>query len=99
MACKREQFWRQRVMEQQASELTVLVYYEQHHLREPSFYFWRRTLGERDRATAATRVPCFVPVEVPTVPASPVSHPAFAAVEDRHAEELRRPRRAGAGVP
>lgn len=77
MSSAREQLWRQRVEEQRASGLTIRGYCERHQLREPSFYFWRRTLAERVRAAAAPAGPAFVPVEVP----APPSLASVAAVE------------------
>jgi len=67
MASEREQLWRLRVVEQRASGLTVRAFCQRHALREPSFYFWRRTLAERDRANSRPAEPAFVAVETPAV--------------------------------
>lgn len=68
MASEREQLWRQRVEEQRISGLTVRAFCQRHQLREPSFYFWRRTLADRDRPAASPVEPAFVPVEVTPSP-------------------------------
>lgn len=68
---EREAFWRERVREQAESGLSVRRFCQTRGLSEASFYAWRRTLQERDRAAA----PAFVPVTmIPTVvPAAGVS--------------------------
>lgn len=68
MASERQQLWRQRVQEQRASGLTVRAFCLRHQLREPSFYFWRRTLAERDRADSRPAEPAFVAVEMSAAP-------------------------------
>ena len=63
----KEQFWRAHVTRWQASGLTVRVYCARHRLTEPSFYAWRRTLGQRpDDVPAAVTAPAvtFVPLRV-----------------------------------
>lgn len=64
MASEREQLWRRRIEDQRVSGLTIRDFCHRHELREPSFYFWRRTLADRDRAAAESVKPTFVPVEV-----------------------------------
>ena len=68
---KREQTWRRHIERQRSSGLTVRDYCLDHGLHESAFYFWRRTLADRDREAG----PAFVPVTVvgPTRPAvSPI---------------------------
>jgi transposase len=74
MASEREQLWRRRIDEQRTSGLTIRAFCHRHELREPSFYFWRRTLADRDRTAADSVKPAFVPVKValPSRPASAV---------------------------
>ena len=57
---ERETFWREQVRRQAASRLSVRRFCEEKGLSEPSFYAWRRTLGQR----AAIQVPEFVPVMI-----------------------------------
>ena len=62
---KREQSWRQHLDRQQASGQTARAYCERHGLAETAFYYWRRTIAERDRqARRSGPVPAFVPVTV-----------------------------------
>jgi hypothetical protein len=56
---QKEQQWRRRLKEWQASGLSVRAFCKLRHLSQPSFYAWRRELAERD----ALR-PAFVPVQV-----------------------------------
>lgn len=72
MASEREQLWRRRIEEQRASGLTIRAFCLRHKLREPSFYFWRRTLADRDRVAAESIKPAFVPVAV-TLPPQPAA--------------------------
>jgi transposase-like protein len=53
-----------------ASGLSVRQYCRRHDLAEPSFYYWRRELRQRDVPPAAPSPPAFVPVTV--VPAAAV---------------------------
>lgn len=55
----KERFWRGKVRQWRRSGLSVRVFCAEHHLSEPSFYGWRRTLAERDAAA----VP-FAPVRI-----------------------------------
>jgi len=69
----KEQFWRGIVQRWQRSGLTVRAFCDEQGLSEQSFYFWRRTLAERDRraVTHATEPgPAFVPVRVASPPAA-----------------------------
>jgi hypothetical protein len=59
-----EQTWRDRVMRWKASGLSVRDFCRAEGLSEPSFYSWRRTIAERDTATAAPDAPAFVPLHV-----------------------------------
>ena len=68
---RKEQQWRRWIQLWQHSGLTVRAFCARHHLAEPSFYAWRRTLAQRD-AQAIT----FVPVEVLPEPLSPESEAA-----------------------
>ena len=56
---RKEQFWRRMLRQWQRSGLSVRAFCDQQGLSQPSFYAWRRTLGERDARAIA-----FVPVEV-----------------------------------
>jgi hypothetical protein len=66
-----EQTWRDRVTRWKASGLSVRDFCRSEGLSEPSFYSWRRTIAERDAATA-TDVPVFVPFHVRPDPSPPV---------------------------
>jgi hypothetical protein len=68
---KRETTWRRHIRRQRASGLTVRDYCFEHHLTESAFYFWRRTIAERDHQQAAEKVPAFMPVTVIDQPARP----------------------------
>ena len=56
---RKEQFWRRTVASWRQSGLSVRGFCRRHHLSEPSFFAWRRTLAERDARGAN-----FVPVRV-----------------------------------
>lgn len=56
---RKEQHWRRTLELWQNSGLSVREFCDRHQLSPPSFYAWRRTLQQRDAATA-----CFVPVRV-----------------------------------
>jgi transposase-like protein len=58
----RERFWRAAVARQAKSGLTVRAFCRQEKLRETAFYFWRRTVAERDAKRHASPAPAFVPV-------------------------------------
>ncbi len=55
----KERFWRQLVREWRSSGQSVRDFCDQRQISEPSFYFWRRTITQRDGQKA-----CFVPVQV-----------------------------------
>jgi transposase len=55
----KERFWRTMVRRYQSSGLSVQAFCQEHGLSQPSFYWWRRTLRERDAAA----VP-FLPVQI-----------------------------------
>jgi len=57
-----ERDWRRHIKQQRASGVSVREYCFEHGLSEPSFYVWRRRIGERDQATAGS--PAFVPVVI-----------------------------------
>ena len=56
---QKEQQWRRRFGEWQASGLSVRAFCERRGLSAPSFYAWRRELARRD-----AQEPAFVPVRV-----------------------------------
>jgi transposase len=77
---EREQAWRRHFAGQRAGGLTIRDYCRRHGLKEPSFYSWRRIIGERDRQAAATAphppaAPAFLPVAVVDAPARPHDPP------------------------
>jgi transposase len=89
----KEQYWRDLIQRWHVSGQTVRVFCGEHHLSEPSFYSWRRTITLRDQpqqangasAQPASRdepadLPTFVPVRVvpSTVGTTP---PASAGLE------------------
>jgi transposase-like protein len=66
---EREQFWRRHIDQQRASRLSIRSYCHRHGLQDHSFYFWRRTIAERDlRGKPASdqplAAPAFLPVAV-----------------------------------
>jgi transposase-like protein len=71
----REQFWRRHFERQRISGSTIRAYCRTHGLHEAAFYFWRRTIAERNRMTSpvpkAAAAPTFVPVAVVDAPVSP----------------------------
>jgi hypothetical protein len=73
----KEQYWRDLIQRWHVSGQTVRVFCAEHHLSEPSFYSWRRTLTLRDQPQHASGasapltsrdepavLPTFVPVRV-----------------------------------
>jgi hypothetical protein len=60
----REQIWRERVQQQQASGQSVREFCVGAGLSLPSFYWWRRELRKRDARRGAEYRPRFVPVRV-----------------------------------
>jgi transposase-like protein len=74
---KLERTWRRRLKRQQASGLSIRDYCGAHNLHESAFYFWRREIAARDRASAAAKsataassptTPSFVPVTLLEAP-------------------------------
>lgn len=56
---RKEQHWRRWIEAWRTSGLTVRAFCARRHLTEPSFYFWRRELQQRDAAIVS-----FLPVQV-----------------------------------
>jgi hypothetical protein len=56
---RKERQWRAWIQQWQRSGLSVRAFCARQQLSEPSFYFWRRLLQQRQAAAAA-----FVPVQV-----------------------------------
>lgn len=66
---QREARWRQILAKQAASGLSVREFCRRQNLTEASFYFWRRTIAERDgepvrEAPERSTLPTFLPVRV-----------------------------------
>jgi hypothetical protein len=59
---KRESFWRATLARQAKSELTVRAFCRYEKLHDSAFYFWRRTIAERDAQGSVAAAPAFVPV-------------------------------------
>ncbi len=64
----RETRWREIVGRQVASGFSVRVFCRQEGIREPSFYFWRRTFRARDAGPPPPAAPAFVPAVVREAP-------------------------------
>jgi transposase-like protein len=60
----REQFWRDLVSEWHVSGLSVREFCSQRHVKEASFYSWRRELQRREAPSASSAPATFVPVTV-----------------------------------
>jgi transposase len=88
----REQHWREVIQRWHVSGQTVRVFCAEHHLSEPSFYSWRRTITFRDQPQQAgactpptsrdepADLPSFIPVRV--VPSAvDMTPPASAGLE------------------
>lgn len=60
---QREQFWREMVALWRQSGQSVRAFCDERGLSEPSFFAWRRTLSQRDRARVKAP-PTFVPLRV-----------------------------------
>jgi hypothetical protein len=54
---KREAFWRKALARQRNSGLNVRQWCSRQRLPETAFYFWRRTIAQRDRDAASAGVP------------------------------------------
>ena len=61
---ERERFWREAVAGHKKSGLSVRAFCVDRGLSEPSFYAWRRELGQRGRAPMTPPAATFVPVQV-----------------------------------
>jgi transposase-like protein len=63
----KERFWRGMFRQWQRSGMSVRAFCRTHDLAEPSFYFWRSTLAERDQLRtepAAETAGLFAPVRL-----------------------------------
>jgi transposase-like protein len=45
---RKDKFWRRMIRRQELSGSTVREFCRTHQLREPSFYYWKRTLAQRE---------------------------------------------------
>ena len=84
---EREKLWRGVLARFSKSQLSIRAFCTRERLSEPAFYFWRRTLAERDAATRSAprapsarrkrKQPAFLPVvmrpEPPTPPTPGIS--------------------------
>lgn len=66
----REQFWRGHFAAQKTSDLTIKAYCQQHGLKMPTYYVWRKRLGLSTRSSTSRLAssdvgPCFVSVPLP----------------------------------
>ena len=70
---EREAFWREVVARRDVSGLSVRAFCQGENLRESAFYFWRRTLAEREgmlptrrqvKSKRASAPAAFVPVRI-----------------------------------
>jgi hypothetical protein len=64
----KEQFWRAHLTRWQHSGLSIRAYCSRHHLAQPSFYHWRRTLAQRTAPAAASTPLTFVPLHLAPSP-------------------------------
>ena len=71
---------------QAKSRLTVRAFCREEKLQESAFYFWRRTIVERDARRSVTAAPAFVPVVLSD---RGVTSPAEIAIELRGGRVLR----------
>jgi hypothetical protein len=80
---KPEQFWRRHRSRQPASGLTIREYCRKHVLGEPSFYAWRRIIGERDLASHPTHdaTPSPEPAFLPVAFSNPQARHCAAAID------------------
>jgi transposase-like protein len=63
----KERHWRRILRQWQRSGLSVRAFCRSHDLAEPSFYFWRSTLAQRDRQRTEPRAEAtrlFAPVRL-----------------------------------
>jgi hypothetical protein len=80
---RKQQLWLGRIQRWQRSQLTIRDFCARHHFREPSFYGWKRTLGERGlfppvsvaaaqlNADASSTAPLFVAATLVDADAAP----------------------------
>jgi hypothetical protein len=68
---KKESFWRERLLLQTRSGLTVRAFCEREALTETAFYFWRREIRRRDSRAIDRRTPALAFVEVHAAPMPP----------------------------
>jgi len=68
---KKESFWRERLLLQTRSGLTVRAFCEREALTETAFYFWRREIRRRDSRAIGRRTPALAFVEVHAAPMPP----------------------------
>jgi transposase len=80
---RKQQLWLERIQRWQNSHLTIRDFCARHHLREPSFYSWKRLLAERGllpsvpaaaaqpNATASPTTPLFVAATLADTEAAP----------------------------
>jgi transposase-like protein len=61
---KREAFWRGALQRQARGGHSVRAFCRREQLSEPSFYAWRRTIGERDAAGQQSPRPAFLPAAI-----------------------------------
>jgi transposase-like protein len=61
---KREAFWRGVLKRHARCGLSVRAFCRREKLSEPSFYAWRRTIGERDAAGQPQPRPAFLPAAI-----------------------------------
>jgi hypothetical protein len=54
---RKERFWRRTLQQWRRSGRSVRDFCADRHLSEPSFYFWRTAIAERDRATPCDATP------------------------------------------
>ena len=83
---KREHFWRAALARQVASGLTVRAFCRHEKLQDSAFYFWRRTVAQRDAAESTKARPTFVPV---MLSGQSMAGPAEIAIELRGGRTLR----------
>jgi transposase-like protein len=82
----RERFWRAAVARQTKGGRTVRAFCREEKLQESAFYFWRRTIAERDAKRSVAAAPAFVPVVLSD---RRIASPAEIAIEIRGGRVLR----------
>ena len=60
----KEVFWRNTFKRQTSSGLSVREFCRRENVTESAFYFWRRTIAERDAELKPPKRPVFLPVVV-----------------------------------